>query len=275
MDQARHRLDQAGVGIGLHAARELDNRIGLEQAVGVEDEKIVVGAAPPLAEVADIAGLPRDVPVAATIVKRDAVAEAGAHLHERGLLGEGDLGPGRVAQDEPVEGLIFAERANARCHRLQTRKDPLGILVVGRHQYGNAAFERNARAGFATAGRDDDGAGGGVDEGQRNPADIQREEHDNQRFDRRQSSERQRAGHLEDRAGGDRSGAAEHHKAWPQAGSGARGIEKQPTPFGGKAVEPLWRHWYARLGRHSCRRLTLCPERGTASRTVVDQAVHR
>ena len=45
--------------VGLHAARELDDGVGLHQAVGVEHQHEGVGAAPALDPVGDVAGLAR------------------------------------------------------------------------------------------------------------------------------------------------------------------------------------------------------------------------
>ena len=52
--QARHGLDQPGVGIVFHAANELDDGRPLHQAVRVQDQEVIVGAAPAFAELPDV-----------------------------------------------------------------------------------------------------------------------------------------------------------------------------------------------------------------------------
>ena len=76
--QARNGLDQAGVGIVLHAPHELDDGRPLHQAVRVQHQEVIVGAAPALAELADVAGLVGGVAFAPAIVDRRALAQAAA-----------------------------------------------------------------------------------------------------------------------------------------------------------------------------------------------------
>ena len=68
MDQARDGLDQAGVGIGFHAPSKFDDCLGLEQAIGVEHQQIIVGTAPAPAEIGDVAGFAGEVPVSSAII---------------------------------------------------------------------------------------------------------------------------------------------------------------------------------------------------------------
>ena len=145
VNQSRHGLDQPGVRICLHAPRELDDALRLHQAVGIEDEQIVVGAAPAPAEIGDVAGLASDVAATAAIVDGRRLAKPRPHLDQRRLLGKCDRRICRVAQDEPVEGLVLAERADARCHRLDRREDAFRAFVVGRHQHGRASPQGSGR----------------------------------------------------------------------------------------------------------------------------------
>ena len=60
-DQLRRGLQDAERLVGLHAAGELDDAVGLHQAVGVEHQHEGIGAAPALDPVGDVAGLAAQV----------------------------------------------------------------------------------------------------------------------------------------------------------------------------------------------------------------------
>ena len=57
VDDQRQGLDDAGVGVGLHGGGEPHDGVAAHQAVGVEHDHMLVGAAPAGHEVGDVAGL--------------------------------------------------------------------------------------------------------------------------------------------------------------------------------------------------------------------------
>ena len=142
VDEARDGLDEAGIGIGLHAADEVDDRLRLDQAVGVEHQQVIVGAAPAPAEIGDVAGLAADVAAAPAIEGARARSEPRPQLMERRLLGQRHGGIGGVAEDEPVEAGTVAETLDAGCHGLDRGEDPVGVFVVAGHEHRRPAGDR-------------------------------------------------------------------------------------------------------------------------------------
>jgi len=67
-------LQNPETGIDLHDAHELENEVDAHDAVGIEHDCELVIFAPTCAEVADVAGLDRDVVAATTVCQRDAPA---------------------------------------------------------------------------------------------------------------------------------------------------------------------------------------------------------
>ena len=135
VDDQRQALDDAGVGIGLHRRGEPDDRLAGHHAVGVEHQHVGVAAAPAGDEVGDIAGLAARVLAPAPIVDAR-FRQALAHGQERALLGDPDVGVGRVGQEEIVEGVAETGALDVLEDRLHGAEDPGRRLVVDRHDDG-------------------------------------------------------------------------------------------------------------------------------------------
>ena len=118
----------------LHHAGEAHDRCARHQAVGVERQHQLVAAAPPLTEVADVAGLVAGVDGAAAIDDTARLADLGGPRLGGCVLGGGDRWIIGVAQDEIVELAAFAGRVDARLDRAQAQEGAGRILVAQRHQ---------------------------------------------------------------------------------------------------------------------------------------------
>ena len=125
-DELRRGLQDAELVVALHAQRQLDDAVGLHQAVGVEHEHEGVGRTPALDPVVDVAGLAAQV--AAAVAVEDAVADhrVGAGGVDDRLLGDPDVGAGGVAEDEDVEGVAGAARLELAHHRAGGAEDAGG-----------------------------------------------------------------------------------------------------------------------------------------------------
>ena len=145
-DELRRGLQDAERLVRLHAAGELDDAVGLHQAVGVEHQHVGIGAAPALDPVGDIAGLAPLVAPAVAVEDARADVGVGARRVDQRLLVEPDVGAGGVAQEEEVEGLAGAAGVDVAHHGAGGAEDRGGVLVVGGHE------ERRAAAAAAPAG---------------------------------------------------------------------------------------------------------------------------
>ncbi len=152
-DEPGRGLQDAEGLVRLHAAGELDDGVGLHQAVGVEAEHERIGAAPARHPVLDVAGLAAEVARAVAVEQAVADDRVGAGGIDEGLLLEPDLGVGGVGEEEEVEGLALAVGVDVVEHRDRRAEDARGILVVGRHQQGGAGLQRPRRAFGGAPGR--------------------------------------------------------------------------------------------------------------------------
>ena len=94
----------------------------------------VVGAAPALDAVGDVAGLARNVAAAVAVEDPRADLGAGARGVDHGLFGQPDVGIGGVAEHEQVEGFAGATGVDRPHHRAGGADDARRVFVVGRHQ---------------------------------------------------------------------------------------------------------------------------------------------
>jgi hypothetical protein len=197
VDDERQGLDDAGVGVGLHGGGEAHDGVAGHQAVGVEHEHVLVGAAPAGHEVGDVAGLAVVVLGPVAIKNPRLGAEPFAQGQKRALLGDPGLRVGRIRQDEIVE-----MRAEARCFdrladRLQRREGPRRRLVVDRHQHGGARVQslRQRRKPVPTheQGQKAEQAAG---EGERDPREIEGEERQQHPLEHRRAADRHHLIHL-------------------------------------------------------------------------------
>ena len=147
-------------GCDVHQLRQRHQRLAGHDAVGVQHDHVVVGAAPVAHELGDVAGLAADVLGAAAI--EDAARRAAPRLDQRapgGSLRRGDLGLARVGEHEEIEALRL--RRGCCCSDYQMASTPANtrarVLVVDRHDDGGAALQGVRRRALADAARPDRG----------------------------------------------------------------------------------------------------------------------
>ena len=182
-----------------------------------------------------------DVAAPAPVVERRVVAEPGAELDHRRLLGKRDVGIGRVAQDEPVEGWP-ADRARGR-----PRPSPRSRQRPVRDSRCRSASAPRCARGWRPAG-----SGTGRDDDRRSPRPaaalakvmaiqprLTAKRRSTRASSRRQPAGHERPGHLVGGKGRDRRPAAEHDDARPQPRARARRIDEgTPAARTGRAAAP-------------------------------------
>ena len=148
-------LENADLRMRLADANETHERFAVHQAVGVEWHHEVVGSAPALAEIADVAGLVARVLGAAAIIQPRRIATGGSPpACDRRLLCRRDRRLIGVAQHKPVETPLFARRREARLHGLHAREGTRRVLVPDRHQERGVASQRRRTVARAPVRRD-------------------------------------------------------------------------------------------------------------------------
>ena len=269
-DEAGHGLDEAEAGLGLHPPDEFDDRSPPHQAVGVEDDHLLVAAAPAAAEVGDVAGLAGVVAQAVAVV--NAGREGGfAQALEGRLLGEPHLGVGRVGEEEEVEAVARLGAGKVLQDRPRRRRHLPGVLVVHGQQEGRA---RLGQVGPVQAGllqEEVEEAEDRRDAVRHDPGHVDREQDEHRPFEQGHPADVEDAVHLAAEPRGEDGGPREDGKAVGEALQ----VDEGPRHGGfGPLSEGLHRHLDRILGRHRGRRRLLGarihdePERR-------GQAVHR
>ena len=137
------RLKQAKARLRLHPPDHLEDRLRVHQAVGVKDQRKVIGPAAAAEEIRDIARLAPGILAAAAVEKPPFAAGFGHQAIEPVGLARDHLGPGTVRQDGKVDrrrGVI--QRLHHRGHAREGRG---GVLVADRHQDRGPAPDRLRR----------------------------------------------------------------------------------------------------------------------------------
>ena len=107
---ARPGLQQPEAGFGLHPVRHAEHRLAVHEAVGVEDQHVVVVAAPALAEVLDVAGFAAGVLLAPTIEDPPASADPSHQRAARQFEAKGFL---VLAAPNVIRSLVEEEHLRA------------------------------------------------------------------------------------------------------------------------------------------------------------------
>ena len=141
VDDQRQRLDDAGIGVGLHALRERHDGVSRHQAVGVQHHHVRISAAPAHDEIGDIAGLARRVLLAVPVIDATIRSQPLTQRDQRALLGDPDVGVRRVGQEEPVEMRAEPRSLDILPDRLQGAEYAAWLLVVDRHHDGGPGAE--------------------------------------------------------------------------------------------------------------------------------------
>ena len=223
VDDERQRLDDAGVGIGLHRRGEADDRAPRHQAVGVEHDHMLIGAAPAADEFGDIARLAARVLLAPAIEDaRAGGAEPAPQRDEGALLGDPDVGIRRVGEKEPVEIRAEPRRLHILEDRLQRREDAARDLVVDGH-HDDALLPQGGRHGRGGASpQENDEADDRAREGERDPGKVQDEEREQRPFQGRDAADVDDPIHFMRAIGGQHGAAAEGDET-REPGVGGRG----------------------------------------------------
>ena len=272
VDDQRQRLDDAGVGVVLHRDREPRDGLAGHQAVGVEHQHVIVGAAPAGDEIGDVAGL------AMVVLRPVAVVDPGARFElvapcEKGpLLGDPGVGVGRVGEDEVVEMIAEPGRFDLLAHGFECRESARRRLVVDRHHHRGAGPQivRKRRQWPGLAQQDQE-AEEPAREGEGDPREVEGEEQEQDALKDRRAADRHDLVHLAGAVGGQRRRPTEHEKPGEPGRAIGIGCGEAPPVLGRPARERLDRHFQAALGRHR--------GRGARGREPCDldrsQGVHR
>ena len=188
VDDHRQGLDQRDIGMAFHRAGEAHDGFAGHQAVGVEDQHLLVGAAEAPHPVGDVAGLALEVVVAAPIEQPRRRPDARAQVAERRFLDGRHVRPVAVAEHEDIELLRLAGRCDRFAHRLQAGHEPLRFFVVDRHQQcgprrqcRQRTLRRQPEARTARRHHQHE-AGERADEGLHDPREQRHEQHQQQHF---------------------------------------------------------------------------------------------
>ncbi|MCW0416168.1 hypothetical protein NB689_001922 [Xanthomonas sacchari] len=252
VDHFRQGLDQADVGVGLHAGSQAHDAVAGHQAVGVQDQHLRIGAAETTHPVGDVAGFAPGIAGAAPIeqatLAADALHQLGVHL----LFFRADGRARGVAEDEEIEALDLAGGRHRFVDRLQAGHQPVRILVVGGHQQrGAVAHLRQRRVRIdaelaALAEHQGEEAGQRAHERQRDPGEQRDEQHHQTGFEHAHAADHQDLADQPTGVGGHRRGGAEHVEAPPaDPDRGAGQARVAQFAF----LQRLQRHGQRRLGR--------------------------
>ncbi|KAG1454108.1 hypothetical protein G6F57_015580 [Rhizopus arrhizus] len=207
-DHRRQRLDQADIGVVLHACDQAHDAVAGHQAVGVEDQHLRIGTAKAAHPVGDVAGLAPTVVATAAIEQprlavRHTVAQFGEHL----LFGTRDVLAAGIAEHEEIEALKLAGGGHRFIDGLQARQQAARIFVVGRHQQRGAAVHGRQRLvrvdaePVATVEHGGQEARQCAGEGQRDPGKQAHEQHQQAGFKHADAIGRQHPPHHPRRSG--------------------------------------------------------------------------
>ena len=133
VDDERQRLDDAGVGIGLHGGGEAHDAVAGHEAVRIEHERVLVMPAPARHEVGDVAGLAVMVLRPMAIIEPCAGAEALPQGQEGALLRDPGIRMRRIGEDEIIEMLAEPGRLDRLVDRLEGCVGAVSLLVVDGH----------------------------------------------------------------------------------------------------------------------------------------------
>src|SRR5690606_2486315 len=97
------RLQKAEFGLGFHAPNHLHHRRAFHQAVGIENDEVVVKSAGGLDEVGDVAGLLAGVGLPATVEDAAGVSYFVAHPRQPECFLGGNERIVRVGEDHEIE----------------------------------------------------------------------------------------------------------------------------------------------------------------------------
>ena len=239
------RLDDAGVGIGLHGGGESDDAGAGHQAVGIEHQHVVVGAAPAGHEIGDVAGLALEVLGAVPVIDPRQRPELVAQGDEGPLLGDPGIRVRGIGQDEIVEMRAEPGRLDGFADRLERREGAGRRLVVDRHDDRGARRQPvrdRRRAGGALDEHEE--AEDGAREGESDPREVDREQAEQDPLQDGDGADRHDLIHLEGAVGRQGGRAAEHEQPRePRHRLPRRGREAaaRRVSTSASATAPAWR----------------------------------
>ena len=243
VDDQRQGLDDAGVGIGLHGGGESDDAGAGHQAVGVEHEHVVVGAAPAGHEIGDVAGLALEVLGAVPVIDPRQRPELVAQGDERPLLGDPGIRVRGIGQDEIIEMRAEPGRLDGFADRLERREGAGRRLVVDRHDDSGARRQPvrdRRRAGGALDEHEE--AENGAREGESDPREVDREQAEQDPLQDGDGADRHDLIHLEGAVGRQGRRAAEHEQPREPRDRLPLGGEQPPLVASRPAFQRLRRH---------------------------------
>ncbi len=204
----------------IHHLRKRDERVTRHDAVGIEHDCIVIGPAPRLHEVSDVAGLAPQILLAASVKDTSLRFVALHESRPRKLLRRADLGLARVREHEQIERRLFRTRLERGPNNIEASEHPRRVLVIDRHDDRGPPLERPT---FTFGGMDHRGiaanelnneAGHGRPESAGNPREQHEEDDEAGFFPGREAVGAQDVRHQgAGRQGGEKSQTEEQHPA--------------------------------------------------------------
>ncbi len=201
--RTRCRLDDAGAGIGFHQPHQRGQAIAAHDAVRVQHHHIAVVGAPATTEVGNVAALAFDPVLAPAVEHAAEAAHRTAQCQPRVAFCDAIVRIAAVAQDEEVEVAQFPGARQRFIGRAQTCKNACHVFVADRHDDRGARLPvygcipcRRSRYRVTVAGDKlhQEAHHRGPESG-RNPAEQNREQHQDHDFQRLRAVIRQHGGH--------------------------------------------------------------------------------
>ena len=251
VDDQRQRLDDAGVGVLLHGEGKARDAFAGHQAVGVEHQHVIVGAAPARDEIGDVAGLAVMVLRPVAVMDAGVGAEVLAPGQEGALLGDPGVRIGRIRQHEIVEMLAEPGRLDLLAHRRERREGAGGRFVVDRHHdRGARAQRRGQRRQAPRSPQERDEAEEPAREGKRDPGEVHGEQEEQEPLQHGGAADRHDLVHLVGAVGRERRRPGEDEQSCEPGRAIRVGRRKRALLGARPARQRLHRHGERALGRH-------------------------
>ncbi len=234
VDDQRQRLDDAGIRVRLHGGGERHDRRSAHQTVGVQDEHVVVAAAPAGDEIADVACFAVMILRPVPVVEPGLGTEPAAQVEIGALLGDPGVGLGRDPTARTSRNGLRARwprpprawpRSPRRCGPWPRCRLGIRTAVRVRSAVGSGVGRGRRRSVPKPQHR--------AGEGERDPREGQAEQDDQDELERgRAAGDRHGLDHLPAAVGRQGHGATEAPGAAPARASGPGG------PVGARAPDP-------------------------------------
>ena len=247
-DQLRKALDQTGARIRGQGIGQAQDRAAGHQAVGVENQHGVMGAAPAGHPVGDIADLAVGVHHPAAVIEFQTRRQRAAQRFDRALflLGQGFVAG--VGQDEHRIAVRPAIGPQLFEHRLRIPEHVPGNFVIDRHQQRNLQRPDRRFCDARPLPRQGPQAQGNRADRETDPEEVERDQNDEQTFGKIDPLIREPAVHHHSQGRGCGHGGAEGEH--PPQGLATFVLKTRGRDIAIGGTKVLHRHGAGCLGRH-------------------------